>query len=92
MTLFSERYGYTNPSNVIIRKEITVGIQNAICNCYDELEERLGSYYFNLQEYIWTSHFNLRKDKFQENISIQTSMCLLIHLKTLILSGLISLI
>lgn len=68
MTLFSERYGYTNPSNVIIRKEITVGIQNAICNCYDELEERLGSYYFNLQEYIWTSHFNLRKDKFQENI------------------------
>ena len=59
MTLFSERYGYTNPSNVIIRKEITVGIQNAICNCYDELEERLGSYYFNLQEYIWTSHFNL---------------------------------
>ena len=37
MTLFSERYGYTNPSNVIIRKEITVGIQNAICNCYDEL-------------------------------------------------------
>lgn len=68
MTLFAERYGYTQPSNVIIREEITVDIQNAICNCYDELKELLGGFYCNLQEYIWTNHFNLRKSEFEKNI------------------------
>lgn len=68
MALFSERYGYTQPSNVIVRQEITIDIQNAICNCYDQLKERMGGYYLNLQEYIWTNHYNLRKSKFQDNL------------------------
>lgn len=37
MALFSERYGYTKPSDVIIRERITPEIQNAICNCIDNL-------------------------------------------------------
>jgi hypothetical protein len=32
MALFSERYGYTKPSDVIIRERITPEIQNAIQN------------------------------------------------------------
>ena len=41
MKLFSERYGYTKPSDVIIREKITPEIQNAICSCYDKLKNRL---------------------------------------------------
>lgn len=67
MALFSERYGYTKPSDVIIRKDITIDVQNAICNCYEDLEERMGNYYLNLQEYIWTNHYNLRKSEFNKN-------------------------
>ena len=37
MRLFSERYGYTKPSDVIIREKITLEIQNAICSSYDKL-------------------------------------------------------
>ena len=40
MVLFSERYGYTKPSDVIIRERITPEIQNAICNCYDDLKKQ----------------------------------------------------
>lgn len=43
MKLFSERYGYTKPSDVIIREKITPEIQNAICSCYDKLKNRLFS-------------------------------------------------
>lgn len=39
MGLFSERYGYTKPSDVIIRERITPEIQNAICSCYDKLHK-----------------------------------------------------
>ena len=39
MKLFSERYNYTKPSDVIIREKITPEIQNAICSCYDRLQE-----------------------------------------------------
>lgn len=41
MTLFSERYGYTKPSDVIIRERITPEIQNAIFNCIIKLEKSL---------------------------------------------------
>lgn len=39
MSLFSERYGNTKPSEVIIRERITLAIQNAICSCFDELKD-----------------------------------------------------
>lgn len=66
MVLFSERYGYTQPSNVIIREIITIDIQNAICNCYDELRKRIGNYYYALQEHIWINHYNQRKSEFSQ--------------------------
>ena len=37
MALFSERYGYTKPSDVLIRETITEEIVNGICSCYDYL-------------------------------------------------------
>ena len=39
MALFSERYGYVKVSDVIIRERITPEIQNAICTCFDKLED-----------------------------------------------------
>ena len=68
MALFSERYGYTKPSDVIIREKITPGIQNAILTCYDILKESLNNInslfiYHNLDEYIWTNFLNLRKSE-----------------------------
>ena len=76
MKLFSERYGYVNPSKVIIREDITLPIQNAICSCYDALPETfhnsaISAYlYFNqytdLERHIWTYFLNKREGEFRE--------------------------
>ena len=64
MSIFSERYGYTKPSDVIIRERITPEIQNAILTCYDKLTNRLDRYYsdvyYDMEKYIWIDFFNLR--------------------------------
>lgn len=65
MALFSEKYGYTKPSDVIIRERITPEIQNAILTCYDTLERRLCRYdlddvYFDLERYVWINFLNFR--------------------------------
>ena len=75
MALFSERYGYTKPSDVIIRERITPEIKNAILTCYDILKERLNSIdclfiYLNLDEYIWTNFLNMRKSEWTIYIDI----------------------
>lgn len=70
MALFSERYGYTKPSDVIIREQITPDIQNAILSCYDRLKERIeNSYkykwiYTNIEKFIWTRFLNQRESTF----------------------------
>lgn len=38
MKLFSERYNYTHPSDVIIREQITPEIQNAICWVSEQID------------------------------------------------------
>ena len=73
MKLFSERYNYTKPSDVIIREQLTPEIQNAICSCYDRLHPLFdnvkSSYredpYFDMEKYLWTYFLNLREGKFQ---------------------------
>ena len=69
---FSERYGYVKPSDVVIREQITPEIQNAICNCYDDLEDNLRSIssinenlYNELEKYIWTYFLNSRKSEYK---------------------------
>lgn len=69
--LFSERYGYTKPSDVIIREEITLALQNAICSCYDKLVELFATAstypeeeYIELEKYLWTNVLNERAANF----------------------------
>lgn len=77
MGLFSERYGYIKPSEIIIREKITLEIQNAICSCYDRLQNALfyakGSYdddpYIELEKHLWTFFLNNREGEFQEGRS-----------------------
>ena len=66
MKLFSERYNYTHPSDVIIREQITPEIQNAICSCFDRLKEffreKKGVYYpnpfYEMEKLLWTNFLN----------------------------------
>ncbi len=78
MALFSERYGYIKVSDVIIREKITPEIQNAICSCYDRLENAFheyeestfgmeNSHYENLEKYLWTDFLNKREKAFYTN-------------------------
>lgn len=75
MKLFSERYNYTKPSDVIIREQITPEIQNAICSCYDMLKDsfpKSETYYENpyvdMEKYLWTYFLNQREGNFQDGI------------------------
>lgn len=78
MALFSERYGYTKPSDVIIREKITPEIQNAILTCFDDLQDILNQYkcsniYNEMDEYVWTYFCNLRKSTWDPYSHIITS-------------------
>lgn len=70
MELFSDRYGYTKPSDIIIRERITPEIENAICSCYDRLSLSLRNlslgdgHIVNLEKYIWVYFLNKREAKF----------------------------
>lgn len=73
MKLFSERYNYTKISDVIIREQITPEIQNAICSCYDRLQEFFNNSrtynedpYFDMEKYLWTYFLNQREGNFQD--------------------------
>ena len=67
---FSERYGYTKPSDVIIREKITPEIQNAICSCFDRMRENLAHIGYpiktfeSLEKHLWTQFLNERETKF----------------------------
>lgn len=62
MPLFSERYGYIKPSDVIIRERLSPEIQNAICSCFDRLYRKIGwDIYLLLERYLWTYFLNKRE-------------------------------
>lgn len=70
MGLFSERYGYIKPSEVIIRETITPEVQNAICSCYDKLHQYFSdpNEYMKMEQYLWTYFLNRREGKFYEEL------------------------
>ena len=82
--LFSERYGYTKPSDVIIREKITPEIQNAICSCYDQLPyvlfhtfkgnsmDACKQEYRKLERYVWKYFFNQRENDYNRYDEIIT--------------------
>lgn len=79
MALFSERYGYTKPSDVIIRGKITPEVQNAICNCMDKFINKLNEIetdskqnIFNvIEKEIYVHYFNQRESTYKNGFSIE---------------------
>ena len=77
--LFSDRYGYTTPRNTLIREKLDTDIINALCTCYDDLEDSLDEYdndhrsygyerrytYIEFEEYVWCYFLNKRKADFR---------------------------
>lgn len=72
MKWFSERYGYTKPSDVMIREQITKEIQNAICSAFDILPELFSNAgatygendYIEVERFLWTQVLNERECNF----------------------------
>lgn len=69
MTLFSERYGYVKPSDVLKRECFYQDIANGVCTCLDEMNEILCSTpyslgYEDLEEHVWVFFMNKRKNDF----------------------------
>lgn len=86
--LFSDRYGYTLPQNTLIRERLDENIINALCTCYDVLEESMEEYdnnrkvygqlrqytYLELEESVWCFFLNKRKADFESHIRIHYSV------------------
>lgn len=82
MTRFSERYGYVKPSEVLIREGMPLDIQNAICTCFDKVEEflriQMDDYdggvkeYKKLEKYLWVYFLNYREAHFDYYHSVAT--------------------
>ena len=73
MGLFSERYGYTKPSDVIIREQITPEIESAICNCIEYLRQDLMPYnngYRRLKIQMWIYYLNNKINDYYEGDNI----------------------
>ena len=71
MALFSERYGYTKPSEILIRETITWEIENALCSCYDILSssfhEKIAyrdETYREMELFLWMNFLNERRNDF----------------------------
>ena len=72
MTLFSERYKYVKPSEVLLRECFPTDIANGVCSCFDGLEDQLrldpyqdyGFQYIDLEEYLWVYFLHKRKNDF----------------------------
>ena len=81
MTRFSERYGYVKPSDVLIREDMPLDIQNAICNCFDKLDDLFfrqmqdtGQIEYNkLEKYLWVYFLNNREAHFSYHHPVATA-------------------
>lgn len=59
MAIFSERYGYTKPSEIIIREQLPLSILNSIINWLNWLNVNLREgEYIQIERNIWQYHFN----------------------------------
>lgn len=75
MSLFSERYGYVKPRDVLVRECINIDIQNAICSAFDNLRQNYNGIdlkvgrgcentYTVMEMAIWIHFLNKRKKIF----------------------------
>jgi hypothetical protein len=58
MKSFSERYGYTKVSQVIIREEITEPVKNSIINWFYEIGQFFRSTYYEIEKDVWLYFLN----------------------------------
>lgn len=79
--LFSDRYNYTTTRDTLIRERLDTDIINALCTCYDDLEEYLDEYdnsnrnyvqdrrytYLEFEEYVWCYFLNKRKADYRSS-------------------------
>lgn len=75
MSLFSERYGYVKPRDILVRECINIDIQNAICSAFDYLyriynriDTNVGRGYEDsykaMEMAIWIQFQNMRRNDF----------------------------
>jgi len=66
--MFSERYGYANPREIIIREQITEPIENSICNwiaCIKKKNSGNARFdYNNVKKHVWVYFLNRRIDAY----------------------------
>lgn len=72
MANFSERYGYTKVSAVIIREEITIPITNSILNWFYEIEIYVGGYFHRIEKEIWQFFLNRNLIEYRNGVSSRT--------------------
>lgn len=70
-SLFSQRKGYSPADNAFVRERITIEIQNAICNCYDDFEDQLRNVHYNpidvyqeMESFLWRYFLNEQMSEF----------------------------
>ncbi len=75
--LFSQRMRYSTIDDSIIRERINVGLQNAICNCYDDFKEKINRIHYPLSRVyddmecnIWRYFLNRRMSDFTRGYSV----------------------
>lgn len=78
MALFSERYNYVKPSDVLQRENFPKEIANAVCNCYDVLEEQLrfefcdNLGFSHVENFLWEYFLNNRRKEFYGQYPVAT--------------------
>lgn len=69
MSLFSERYGYTKPLDVLIRECMPEEVCNVICTVYDELQSEIPGHwnvngtFDELEVSLWCNFFHERRNE-----------------------------
>lgn len=71
MAKFSERYGYTAPSSVLIRESMPIEVQNAICTRYEMLMRNMESEcYYDMEKHLWCRFLNKRLNDFNNHLVV----------------------
>ena len=67
MVNFSEKYGYTKVSDVIIREQITIAINNSILNWFHKIEIYLRGPFYGIEKDIWQYFLNRNLRDYQND-------------------------
>ena len=74
MERFSDRYGYTKPSNIFVKEGLTKPIQDCICSCIDELENDLRTVSIDDYENLSVLPIEVKSGKRYSTVSLKNFM------------------